>query len=193
MTIAKTLVARLIAASHGHIPVDVAACPEWGYETVVYPARGTWSAALQTMIAGTVADAFGCCSACARDAEQEAMFISPRSVFAAAGDYLLHQVPSRVGPGAVVYECSVCWSDQIEFDLTVRRDPVTEAWLVESVEESGHWCLACGSSDCRPEPRAMRTSEQEKVKVELRRVAKDRAAEAADVRRVLAFVAGVRR
>lgn len=193
MTLAKTLVSRLIAASHGHVAVDVSACPEWGYETVVYPARGTWSSALQTMVAGTVADEFGCCSACARDAETEAMFLSPRSVFAAAGEYLLHKIPTRVGPGAVVYECSACWSDQISFALAVRRDPVTEAWQVESIDESGHWCLMCGSSDCRPEPRAMRASEREKARGELRRLAKERTSEAADVRRVLAFVAGVRR
>lgn len=193
MTVAETLVSRLIAASHGHVSVDVGACPEWGYETVVYPARGTWSAALQTMVAGTVADDCGCCSACGRDAADEAMFLSPPSVFAAAGQYLLQSIPTRVGPGAVVYECSECWFDQIQFDLAVRRDPVTDAWLVESIETSGHWCLACGSSDCRPEPRTMRASEHQSARAELSRLAKSRVAEAADVRRVLSFVADVRR
>lgn len=33
------LLQRLVAASHGRVPVDTLACPEWGYETVLFAAR----------------------------------------------------------------------------------------------------------------------------------------------------------
>lgn len=189
----ETLIRRLMSASHGHVAVDVAACPEWGYETVTFPARGTWSPALQSMIPHEIGGEFGSCSACGRAAVEEVLFLSPGSLFSAASRLLLEPVPATVRPGGVVYECSACGSGEVDFGLKVRRDPVTDNWLVESVDTAGHFCLGCGTPDCDPVPRPLTAAEHKRARAELQRLAKNHAARAADVRRVLAFVAGARR
>lgn len=188
-----TLIQRLMSASHGHVAVDVMACPEWGYETIQFPARGAWSPALQSMVPHEIGGEFGCCAACGHEAVEEPMFLSPQTIFSAAGRFLLQPIPSTVRPGGVVYECAMCGSGDLDFGLKVRRDPVTEDWLVESIDDHGHYCLGCGSPDCSPAPRPMSSSEHKAARAELQRAAKNRDAKATDIRRVLAFVSGVRR
>lgn len=189
----ETLLKRLMSASHGHVAVDVMACPEWGYETVVFPARGAWSAAAQSMVPHEIGGEFGCCSACGHEAVEEAMFLSPQSIFSAAGSFLLQRMPTSVRPGGVTYECSACGSAEVDFGLRVRQDPVTGDWIVASIDDHGHYCLGCGDPDCSPVPRPMSTAEHKAARAELQRAAKNRDAKAADIRRVLAFVSGVRR
>lgn len=184
---------RLVAASHGRVPVDVLACPEWGYETVLFAARGSWSVATQAMIPHEIAADFGCCSACGCAAVEEALFLAPQAVFSAAAEFLLRQAPTSVRPGGVVYECSSCWSDQVDFGLHVRRDPISTDWIVESFDQAGHYCLGCGSEDCAPVPRPMSATEHQRAREELKRLAKSHQARVADIRRVLAFVSGQRR
>ena len=121
------------------------------------------------------------------------MFISPQTVFAAAAAFLLRQTPATVRPGGVVYECSACWSDQVDFGLRVRRDPVSADWIVEIVDEAGHYCLGCGSEDCAPVPRPMTAAEHQRARAELKRLAQSHQARVGDIRRVLAFVSGARR
>lgn len=188
-----TLIQHLMSASHGHVAIDVMACPEWGYETVAFPARGAWSTAMQSMVPHEIGAEFGCCSACGHEAVEEAMFLSPQSIFSAAGSFLLQRTPTSVRPGGVVYECPQCGSGDVDFGLRVRQDPVTGDWIVESIDNAGHYCLSCGDPDCSPVPRPMSSSEHKAARAELQRAAKNRDAKAADIRRVLAFVAGVRR
>lgn len=187
------LLQRLVAASHGRVPVDVLACPEWGYETVQFAARGSWSPALQSMIPHEIAADCGHCSACGHAAVDEPLFLSPQTVFSAAAAFLLRQEPTTVRPGGVVYECSACGSDQVDFGFKVRRDPIAADWIVEALDEAGHYCLGCGSEDCRPAPRPMTAAERQQAQAELKRGAKKHAARVADIRRVLAFVSGARR
>lgn len=187
------LLQRLVAASHGRVPVDVLACPEWGYETVQFAARGSWSVATQAMVPHEIAADFGSCSACGCQAVDEPMFLAPKAVFAAAAAFLLRQSPASVRPGGVVYECSQCWSDQVDFGLRVSRDPVSTDWNVERVDEAGHFCLGCGSEDCAPVPRPMSATEHQRARAELKRLAKSHSARVADIRRVLAFVSGQHR
>ncbi len=187
------LLQRLMAASHGRVPVDALACPEWGYETVQFAARGSWSVPLQQMTVHEIAADFGTCCACGCPAVEEPMFLSPRTVFAHAAEFLLRPAPSSVRPGGVVYECSSCGSDQVDFALHVRRDPVAGEWPVESIDPAGHYCLGCGSEDCAPAPRPLSAAERKQAAAELQRLAKAHAARVADIRRVLAFVSGVRR
>lgn len=186
----EVLIRRLMSASHGLVAIDVAACPEWGYETVVYPARGAWSVARQAMMPHEIADDFGCCSACGREPVEEPMFLSPRVIFAAAGEFMLRPAATTVPVGGVIYECSQCGSADVDFGLRVRRDPVTDEWIVESVDEAGQVCLGCGSMDCRPEPRSMSAAEHKQARTELQRIAKEHAARVKNVRRVLSYVAG---
>lgn len=184
---------RLVAASHGRVPVDTLACPEWGYETVQFAARGSWSVPLQAMVPHEIAADFGSCSACGCDAVEESLFLSPQSVFSAAAEFLLRQAPATVRPGGVVYECSQCGSADVDFGLHVRRDPIAADWIVESIDEAGHYCLGCGAPDCSPAPRPMSAAEHKTARGELQRLAKAHQARVADIRRVLAFVSGVRR
>ncbi|HMQ92486.1 MAG TPA: hypothetical protein PKA33_16045 [Amaricoccus sp.] len=187
------LLQRLMAASHGRVPVDTLSCPEWGYETVQFAARGSWSPALQTMVLHEIAADFGRCSACGQAAIEEPMFLAPATVFAHAAEFLLRPAPTSIRSGAVVYECKSCGSDQVDFGVKVRRDPIAAEWPVESVDDAGHFCLSCGSADCGPVPRPMSAVERWQAQVELRRLAKSHAARVADVRRLLAFVSGLRR
>jgi hypothetical protein len=187
------LLQRLMAASHGRVPVDTLACPEWGYETVAFAARGSWSSATQAMVVHEIAADFGRCSACGCAAVEEPLFLAPKTVFAAAAEFLLRPTPTSVRPGGVVYECATCGSSDVDFGLRVRRDPVAADWVVESIDEAGHYCLGCGSPDCMPMPRPMSAAEHSRARGELQRIAKAHAARVADVRRVLAFVSGVRR
>lgn len=188
-----TLIRRLMSASNGRVVVDVMACPEWGYETVVFPARGAWSPATQSMVPHEIADAFPRCSACGCEAVEEPMFLAPQTVFSAAGQFLLQRTAASVRPGGVVYECATCGSADVDFGLKVRRDPVTDDWIVESIDEAGHYCLGCGSGDCRPEPRPLSAAEHKRARAELGKLEKERQARVDDVRRVLSFVAGARR
>lgn len=189
----EILIRRLMSASHGLVAIDIQACPEWGFETIVYPARGSWSVARQAMMPHEISDEFGCCSACGREPVQEPMFLSPRIIFAAAGEYMLRSTATTVPIGGVVYECGQCGSAEVDFGLRVRRDPVSDDWLVESVDENGHVCLGCGAMDCRPEPRRISAAEHARARIELQKIAKAHAARARDVRRVLSFVAGSQR
>lgn len=186
----EVLIRRLMSASHGLVAIDVQACPEWGYETVVYPARGSWSAARQAMVPHEIADEFGCCAACGREPVEEAMFLSPRIIFAAAGEFMLRPSATTVPVGGVVYECSGCGSADVDFGLKVRRDPVSDDWIVESVDDNGHVCLGCGAMDCRPEPRRMSAAEHGRARTELQRIGKAHAAQVKDVSRVLSYVSG---
>jgi hypothetical protein len=187
------LIQRLIAASHGRVPVDVLVCPEWGYETVTFAARGSWSPELQAMVPHEIAADFGSCSACGCAAVEEPMFLAPQAVFATAAEFLLRPAPATVRPGGVVYECASCGSADVDFGLRVRRDPVAADWLVESIDEAGHYCLGCGSEDCGPVPRPLSTTENKRARAELARIGMAHAARVRDIRRVLAFVSGVRR
>lgn len=187
------LLQRLMAASHGRVPVDTMSCPEWGYETVEFAARGAWSPALQSMIPHEIAADFGHCSACGCEAVEEPLFLAPQTIFAHAAEFLLRPVPSSVRPGGVVYECGQCGSADVDFGLRVRRDPIGADWIVESIDEAGHYCLGCGSPDCAPVPRPMSAAEHARARGELQRLAKAHQARVADIRRVLAFVSGVRR
>lgn len=187
------LLQRLMAASHGRVPVDTLACPEWGYETIHFAARGTWSPALQAMTVHEIAADFGTCSACGCEAVEEPLFLSPQTVFASAAEFLLRRLPATVRPGGVVYECAACGSDDVDFGLRVRRDPVAADWTVESIDPAGHYCLGCGSPDCAPVPRPMSAAEHARARGELQRISKAHAARVSDIRRVLAFVSGVRR
>jgi len=187
------LIRRLMSASHGHVAVDFAACPEWGYETIRFPARGAWSPALQSMVPHEIGGEFGCCSACGHAAVEETMFVSQRDVFGAAGRYLLQPAPTTVRPGAVVYECSHCGSADVDFGLRVRHDPIAADWIVDALDDAGHVCLGCGSMDCAPAPRPMSAAEHKRARAELQRLARDHELRVRDVRRVLSFVAGVRR
>lgn len=188
-----TLIRRLMSASHGHVAVEVMACPEWGYETILFPARGAWSPALQAMVPHEIGGEFGCCSACRREAVEETMFVSQRDIFGAAGRYLLERAPTCVRPGGVVYECAQCASADVDFGIKVRHDPVAAEWVVESIDDSGHVCLGCGSMDCAPVPRPMSAAEHKRARGELQRLAREHEARVRDVRRVLSFVAGTRR
>lgn len=183
---------RLVAASRGRVPVDVLACPEWGYETVHFAARGSWSVATQAMIPHEIAADFGFCSACGCLAVEEPLFLAPQVIFSAAAAFLLRQAPASVRPGGVIYECSNCASDQVDFGLRVRRDPISTDWIVESVDEAGHYCLGCGSEDCAPVPRPMSATEHQRARAELKRLEKSHQTRVADIRRVLAFVSGAR-
>lgn len=187
------LLQRLMAASNGRVPVDTLACPDWGYETVLFAARGAWSVPLQAMTVHEIAADFGHCSACGCEAVEEPMFLAPQTVFKAAAEFLLRPVPTSVRPGGVVYECGQCGSADVDFGLRLRRDPISADWLVESIDQSGHFCLGCGSEDCAPVPRPMSAAEHARARGELQRAAKAHAARVADIRRVLAFVSGVRR
>lgn len=187
------LLQRLMAASHGRVPVDVLACPERGYKTVLFAARGAWSAATQAMIPHEIAADFGSCSACGCEAVEEPMFLAPKVIFAAAAEFLLRPVPTSVRPGGVVYECATCGSSDIDFGLHVRRDPIAADWIVETVDDAGHFCLGCGLEDCGPVPRPISAAEHAPTRGELQRIAKAHATRVADVRQVLAFVSGVRR
>lgn len=189
----EILIRRLMSASHGLVAIDIQACPEWGFETIVYPARGSWSVARQAMMPHEIADEFGCCSACGREPVEEPMFLSPRVIFAAAGEFMLRPAATTVPVGGVVYECSGCGSADVDFGLKVRRDPVSGDWIVESVDEAGHYCLGCGCGDCQPAPRRMSAAEHAKARAELQRIAKEHAGRVRDVRRVLSFVAGIQR
>lgn len=184
---------RLVAASHGRVPVDVLACPEWGYETVHFAARGSWSAPLQAMVPHEIAADCGHCSACGCAAVEEALFLAPQTVFSATAEFLLRQAPASVRPGGVAYECSGCGSDQVDFGLHVRRDPISTDWIVESVDQTGHYCLGCSSEDCAPVARPMTATEHQRARAELKRLEKSHQARVADIRRVLAFVSGARR
>lgn len=187
------LLQRLMAASHGRVPVDVLVCPEWGYETVVFAARGSWSMATQAMVPHEIAADFGSCSACGCAAVEEPLFLAPKVVFAAAAEFLLRPAPTSVRPGGVVYECGQCGSADVDFGLQVRRDPIGADWLVESIDQAGHFCLGCGSPDCSAAPRPMSSSEHKRARAELQKLAKAHQAREADIRRMLAFVAGARR
>lgn len=145
------------------------------------------------MIPHEIAADCGHCSACGHAAVEEPLFLSPQVVFSAAAEFLLRQAPSSVRPGGVVYERSACGSDQVDFALHVRRDPVSADWIVESIDEEGHYCLGCGSEDCAPVPRPMSAVEHKAAQSELKRLAKAHQARASDIRRVLAFVSGARR
>ena len=180
-------------ASHGRVPVDTLGCPNWGYETVHFAARGSWSAPLQAMVVHEIAADFGCCAACGQAAVEEPMFLAPQAIFKAAAEFLLRSAPGSVRPGAVVYECGTCGSSDVDFGLRVRRDPIAADWPVESIDEAGHFCLGCGSEDCGPVPRPMSAAERKRAQAELQRQARAHAGRVADVRRMLSFVSGLRR
>jgi hypothetical protein len=188
----EALIRRLMAASHGHVAVDIAACPDWGPETITCPARGSWSPALQAMIVHEVGDEFGCCSACGRTAADETVFLSPTTIFATAAQALLRRPPASVPAGGVVYECQTCGSADLDFGLRARRDPITDTWIVEAIDAAGHVCLGCSSLDCTPTPRPLSAAEHQRARVELQRLGAQHAARARDVRRVLSFVSGAR-
>lgn len=187
------LLQRLVAASHGRVPVDTLSCPEWGYETILFAARGTWSPALQAMTIHEIAADFGRCCACGCEAVEEPMFLSPQTVFQSAADFLLRPLPATVRQGGVVYACGTCGSDQVDFGLRVRRDPIAADWIVESIDTAGHYCLGCGSPDCDPVPRPMTEAEHGRARAELKRLATEHIERVRKLRKVLEFVSGVRR
>lgn len=187
------LLQRLAAASHGRVPVDTLACPDWGYETVEFAARGSWSPAMQAMVPHEIAADFGCCAACGAAAVEEPLFIAPATVFTAAADFLRRPLPASVRPGGVVCACGQCGSSDVDFALHVRRDPLSGEWPVERIDESGHYCLSCGCEDCDPVPRPMTADEHRQARAELKRLAQEHLARATRIRRVLEFVSGARR